>query len=271
MQDLRQTAGLLLQTDLATLYAAHIQYIVDQTQQMIPGRHDLLQIPFHLVPVFNMGNGQGGESHNGIHGRTDIMGHIGEEHAFGLAGFVCLGQCILQKALLLHFPPYLRVHTAEAQNYAIAAVPASHTHHLHLEILCYSIVADTEIRVYQFFPRQLLLQIVQRRRIAQHLLVLLIYRLAYVVFHTFFQRDISTESRVKEIPPVIFIPECDPLSRIQVKGTDQVIVDTKRLDQFSLMSLVLIFLLFLLCAVQKESLAYQSSILHEKLDIAHHV
>ena len=54
MQNLRQAAQLLLQLDLAAFDTAHIQDIIDQAEQMIPGCHDLLKIFLHPLPVIDI-------------------------------------------------------------------------------------------------------------------------------------------------------------------------------------------------------------------------
>jgi hypothetical protein len=113
---------------------AHIQHIIDQTQQMISRGHDLLQILFHLLPLLNMGNGKGRETHDGIHGRPDIMRHVGKESALGLAGPVGLQQSILQKTFLLYLITDLVIHTAESQNNTPVFIPFAGAHGFYLKI-----------------------------------------------------------------------------------------------------------------------------------------
>ncbi len=57
---------------------------------MVAGSHDLFEIFFHLFLIVYMPDGQSGKSYDGVHRGTDIMGHVGKEHAFCTAGFIGL-------------------------------------------------------------------------------------------------------------------------------------------------------------------------------------
>ena len=72
--------------DLAAFDSAHIQNIIDQRQQMVAGGKDLVQIVPHPFLILHIAGCQCGKSDNGVHGRADIMRHIGEECALGTVG-----------------------------------------------------------------------------------------------------------------------------------------------------------------------------------------
>ena len=81
VKDIRQIGLLLLQVDLSAFNAAHIQHIVDEREQMVTGGEDLGQVVLHFLLIVNVGCGQSRETDNGVHGSTDIMGHVGKEGA----------------------------------------------------------------------------------------------------------------------------------------------------------------------------------------------
>ena len=86
MQHLREIDLRFLQMDLAAFDSAHIQNIIDQRQQMVAGGKDLVQIVPHPFLILHIAGCQCGKSDNGVHGRADIMRHIGEECALGTVG-----------------------------------------------------------------------------------------------------------------------------------------------------------------------------------------
>ena len=86
MQHLREADLCFFQVELAALNAAHIQDIVDQRKQMVAGGKDLAQIVLDLVLVVDAADRQCGEADDGIHGRADIVRHIGKEGALGPVG-----------------------------------------------------------------------------------------------------------------------------------------------------------------------------------------
>ena len=52
---------------------------------MLAGQADFAQTFHHTVPVIQVGRGDCRHSHNRIHGRPDVMAHIGQELALGAA------------------------------------------------------------------------------------------------------------------------------------------------------------------------------------------
>ncbi len=84
VEQVRHVHGLFLQLHAAAFNAAHVQDVVDQAQQMGAGGVDLCKIVLDLLGVVDVGLGQGGEAHDGVHGGADIVGHAVEEHGLGL-------------------------------------------------------------------------------------------------------------------------------------------------------------------------------------------
>ena len=71
---------------LSALDLGHVQHVVDKPQQMPAGEGDLFQAVLHLLAVVDVGRGDGRHAHDGVHGRADVVGHVGEEFALGLVG-----------------------------------------------------------------------------------------------------------------------------------------------------------------------------------------
>ncbi len=76
MHDLGKRRLLLLNLYLSALNAAHIQYIVDQAEQMIARSRDLRQIVLYLFPVIKMRRRQRRKTDDRVHRRPYVMGHI---------------------------------------------------------------------------------------------------------------------------------------------------------------------------------------------------
>ena len=83
---------------------AHIQYIVDQREQMLTGNSNFAEIILNLFLIVDMGSSKRREADNSVHRRTDIMGHIIQEGRFGT---VCLlGSC---QSLRQRFPVFFQL------------------------------------------------------------------------------------------------------------------------------------------------------------------
>ena len=81
---LHQVGPLRLQFHLAAFDAPHVQHVVDQGQQVMAGSFDLIHVIRDLGRVFFF-FGQRRIAHDGVHGRADIVAHIGKERTLGLA------------------------------------------------------------------------------------------------------------------------------------------------------------------------------------------
>ena len=75
-----------VQRHLPALDFGHIQHVVDQVQQVLAGQGDFFQTVLDLLGIFDIGCGDGRHAHNGVHGRSDVVTHVGEEFTFGLVG-----------------------------------------------------------------------------------------------------------------------------------------------------------------------------------------
>ena len=73
LEKCRQMHRFFFQSHHAALNAAHIQYIIDQTEQVRTGGTDLGKIILHLFPIIYIRLCQICKSDYGIHGCTDIV------------------------------------------------------------------------------------------------------------------------------------------------------------------------------------------------------
>ena len=96
VEHIRQVDLLLLQLNFAAFNAAHVQHIVDEAQQVVAGGENFCQIVLHLLGAAHIGDGQGGEADDGVHGGADVVGHIAQEGGLGLIGAAGGGHGILQ-------------------------------------------------------------------------------------------------------------------------------------------------------------------------------
>ena len=87
----------------SALDPAHIQNIVNQFEQMIAGIQDLAQGITDTFRIFNMVERNTGKAQDRVHGRADIVGHIGQEKALCVVCVPSPLQSILQKMPLLLF------------------------------------------------------------------------------------------------------------------------------------------------------------------------
>ena len=103
MEHIRQMHFLLLDLHHATLDAAHVKHVIDERQEMITGGGDFLQIVLYLILIIQISSRQSGEADDGIHRRTDIMGHIIQETGLRVIRMLRRSQCIRQSSLPLDF------------------------------------------------------------------------------------------------------------------------------------------------------------------------
>ena len=91
------------QLDLARLDLGHVEHLVDEAQQVLAGLGDLAQAVAHALWVVDVGGGDGGHADDAVHGRADVVAHVGEEVRLGLVGGLCGVEGLLQGLLLLAF------------------------------------------------------------------------------------------------------------------------------------------------------------------------
>ncbi len=97
------------QRHLSALDLGHIQYVIDQPEQMLSGQGDLSETVLNLFLVIDMRYRDRRHAYDGIHRRPDIMAHIGQEGAFCLRRHQRLPPCLIQIPHLLtrHFIIYI--------------------------------------------------------------------------------------------------------------------------------------------------------------------
>ena len=72
---------------------------------MVAGGNDLLQIVLHQLPVVDVGQCQGSEPDDGVHGGANVVGHAVEESGLGIVGILGLPQSLRQHQFLHLFLP----------------------------------------------------------------------------------------------------------------------------------------------------------------------
>ena len=102
MKHIRQTDLCLFQMYLSTLNPAHIQYIIDQWEQMVTGGKNLTQIILDSFLIINITYSQCGKTDNRIHWCPDIVRHIRKESTLCLV--CCLRRMYRLRKCLVHFP-----------------------------------------------------------------------------------------------------------------------------------------------------------------------
>lgn len=105
--------------NLAALDTAHIEYIVDEREQMLARRRGLFQVVEHLLTVVDMGGRKRGEADDRVHRRADVVRHIEQKFALGA---VCrrfltdsafkLGVFLLKRGLIFLFERFLLLEEA---------------------------------------------------------------------------------------------------------------------------------------------------------------
>ena len=100
--DLTQGNDVDIEREPAALDLGHIQHIVDQSQQMPAGKRDFPQAVVNNGGILEIRRGDGRHAHDGVHGRTDVVTHIGQEFALGAVRPVRLMFRLPQRK---HLPP----------------------------------------------------------------------------------------------------------------------------------------------------------------------
>ena len=98
---------------------------------MAAGRHDLRQIPAHLLLVVDVGRRQRGKADDGVHRGADIMRHVVQKGRLGAVGVLGsfqrnaqVGTAVLQFSIqpLDLFHVQVHVGTVDARNFHVAVV-----------------------------------------------------------------------------------------------------------------------------------------------------
>ena len=147
LQEVDQVVGLLVEGHLAALDVAHVQDVVDETEEVGAGGLDLAQVLLNPLGLVDAAGGQGGEAHDGVHGRADVVGHVGEEGALGGIRLVGLGEGLFQKGPLLHLFAGLDIDAAQAEDDVVSHAPIAVAHDGGLVVLGVLAAADAVVHV----------------------------------------------------------------------------------------------------------------------------
>ena len=96
--------------------ARHVQNVVDDSKQMLGGGADLCQIFLDLVRSGRLVHGDVVQSDDRVHGRADLMAHVGQECGLGPVGLFRRRQRFPQNVVLLEGLPGFCVHIGKAQS-----------------------------------------------------------------------------------------------------------------------------------------------------------
>ena len=142
---------------------------------MIAGRKHLLKAVPHLIFVVNMTHRNGCKTNNRVHGRSYIMGHIGQKGGLCSVGMLRLHECVLQSLCLLFLLKYLpRNLLRHHHNHNIACLiilchnkRLTHTNFLHIGNI--SPIVNGHFRIALLKPLFQIIQIHHGRILRQRL------------------------------------------------------------------------------------------------------
>ena len=147
LQEVDQVVGLLVEGHLAALDVAHVQDVVDETEEVGAGGLDLAQVLLNPFGLIDAAGGQSGKAHDSVHGRADVVGHVGEEGALGGIRLVGLGEGLFQKGPLLHLFAGLDIDAAQAEDDVVSHAPIAVAHDGGLAVLGVLAAADAVVHV----------------------------------------------------------------------------------------------------------------------------
>ena len=117
MQYIWQMYCCIFNPDRTTLNSAHIQHIINQTEQMLAGCLDFFQILQNKLCTANMCCCKCSKANDGIHRRADIMRHIVQKCCLCFIRMFRSRKCISQILILLYFTFFFFCHiTVRNQN-----------------------------------------------------------------------------------------------------------------------------------------------------------
>ena len=114
LQELAEGELLVAESHAAGFDAGHVQDVIDQVQQVVRGRADLLQVAPGPVGQVRVIESDIVQADDGVHGRPDLMAHVGQEGGLGPVGLLRHAQGVAEGLLLLQVPAGLRVDICEA-------------------------------------------------------------------------------------------------------------------------------------------------------------
>ena len=85
---------IVLDDHLPRFYAGHVEDVIDDAEQVLCRGADLQQVFFDSVGNIRLVEGNVVQADDGVHGRADLVAHVGEESRLGLAGLLCCCECV---------------------------------------------------------------------------------------------------------------------------------------------------------------------------------
>ncbi len=223
------------------------------------------------LAAFDAAAGQGGEAHDGVHGRADVVGHVREEGAFGGVGLVRRLQGLFQKRPLLHLVARLRINAAEAEHDIVALLPIAGAHGRGLAVLHLGVANDTVVHVGARGLGQHFAQVVGGQRLAHGGAIVLVHGALQVGSNAGFQLQGPGEQLVEVAHLVAAHAQRHALAGIQVERAHDEVVLRERVDELFLVALLLHLLQLPVGVIQKEALEQKLPVALDELHVAEHV
>ena len=110
--DLLHPAGGLHHLRVAGFDSGNLQDMIDQTEQVITGGVDFVQIILNLFRMVRMASGKRSIAGDGVQRGAHVVGHIGEKGTFGNVRQTGLVPCVLKYFFLFHLMADLIIHPA---------------------------------------------------------------------------------------------------------------------------------------------------------------
>ncbi len=139
MQYIRNMYNILVKSYGSTLNTAHVQDLIDQTEQMGSRCLYFSKIILHLFQIIYAGLGKCGKTYDCIHRRPDIMGHIAEKCGLCTVGMPCQYQGIPKRIFLTDLFFHNIMYITEAEHNIFFFFIRSELCCIHLPVLSFSI------------------------------------------------------------------------------------------------------------------------------------
>ena len=97
---LRQIEVLLRQPQVPALDLRHVEHLVDEPEQVTARGGDLREAVLHALRVVQIHRGDGGQSHDGVHGCANVVAHGIEEVGLGTARALGLAERVFQRVVV---------------------------------------------------------------------------------------------------------------------------------------------------------------------------
>ena len=97
---LRQVEVLFRQPQVPALDLRHVEHLVDEPEQVTTRGGDLREAVLHALRIVQIHRGDGRQSHDGVHGRANVVAHGIEEVGLGTAGALGLAERVFQRVVV---------------------------------------------------------------------------------------------------------------------------------------------------------------------------